>query len=286
MLEQEDTMHHKKIWLIFVPIIMVIVLVIIIVAVLLININDPKKKLEETKSSMIEYVKSNMPATWSFYEEKVSINDDLDTEIKLYNTKDLIDCLLGIKKSYDSLSQNIAESSLGKVSFYCENGSKTVGHVTMDNIKQLKQNTTSIKNFSHEVILYDEKNQVVNTDENFFNAQKEAFASTCEQYQYKDIFRNPENYEYKRAKITGEIIQVMEDELFYEIRLNVTKNSYGWYEDTMFAYVYKDITDGRLLEDDIVTIYGELTGLITYKSIYGADITIPSIKAYYVELNN
>ena len=70
------------------------------------------------------------------------------------------------------------------------------------------------------------------------------------------------------------------------LRVNVTKTSYS-YDDTIYVYVYswakKD--SKRFLEDDIVTIYGYNYGLMSYESVMGAKITIPSVIAQYIELN-
>lgn len=42
--------------------------------------------------------------------------------------------------------------------------------------------------------------------------------------------------------------------------------------------------DARILEDDIITIYGELTGEKTYTTVMGASMTIPSFSASYVDI--
>ena len=63
-------------------------------------------------------------------------------------------------------------------------------------------------------------------------------------------------------------------------------------EDENKVYVYKDEwveykpekSESKFLEDDIVNIWGTLTGEYSYESVLGAQITIPSIKAKYMEL--
>ena len=52
--------------------------------------------------------------------------------------------------------------------------------------------------------------------------------------------------------------------------MNVTVDEYGIYNDTiMFIY---DTGDGnRILENDIVTIWGPSQGLYTYTSVLGAE---------------
>ncbi len=39
----------------------------------------------------------------------------------------------------------------------------------------------------------------------------------------------------------------------------------------------------RILEDDMVTIYGELDGEYTYETVLGSEVTLPFMDAEYVE---
>lgn len=114
---------------------------------------------------------------------------------------------------------------------------------------------------------------------------KEDYMKSCANYTFKEIARNPNSYKGKRAKIIGEVIQVQEDGNEVVLRVNMTKNQYGYYEDTIMAgYAYADENEDRILEGDIVTIYGELYGTITYTSVLGADVTVPAIKTMYLEI--
>ena len=42
-------------------------------------------------------------------------------------------------------------------------------------------------------------------------------------------------------------------------------------------------TEARILEDDIITIYGTANGLKTYKTILGASVTIPEVSIDKIE---
>lgn len=113
---------------------------------------------------------------------------------------------------------------------------------------------------------------------------KEDYINSCSTYTYKEIARNPNTYKGKRAKITGEVIQVQQDGNEVVLRVNITKNN-GYYEDTiMTGYEYADDNEDRILEGDIITLYGELYGTVTYTSVLGADITVPAVKTKYLEI--
>ena len=241
-----------------------------------------KKEIENAKVEMTNYIKSNMNASWNYADEKLEIDDELNTKVKMYNVVDLSECFIESKEAYISLKKNLDDKSyLKNVSVYCEFNKEVVGHVTVEDIKKL-----NIDNYESEAVLYDNNNSKIEVNENFYNTQKNQFISNCQNYSYKEIFRNSENYIGKYAVFTGEVIQVMDNKEFYDVRINVTKDEYGYYEDTMYASIPKSYFQGRILEDDIITIYGRLSELMTYQSIFGADITIPSMYVRHAELKN
>ena len=116
---------------------------------------------------------------------------------------------------------------------------------------------------------------------------KKDYIASCKTYKYKDIARNPDKYYGKRAKFKGEVVQVIEGYLDITLRVDVTKGKYGIYTDTMYVvYTPKSSTESRILEDDIITIYGELAGIETYETVMGAKVSIPRIDAEYITINS
>ena len=115
--------------------------------------------------------------------------------------------------------------------------------------------------------------------------EEKAFKDSCKTYKYKEIARNPDKYKGKNVKFTGEVMQVSEGWFnSVTILLQVTKNEYGWYEDTVYCnYTYKDGED-KILEDDIITIYGTCEGDTSYISVLGSSITIPEVNIKYLKI--
>ena len=118
------------------------------------------------------------------------------------------------------------------------------------------------------------------------------FKASCQTYTYKDIARNPSNYNGKNMKFTGKVLQVSESSSWFSsdknatILLNVTKDEYGFYDDTIYCnYTYKDGED-KILEDDIITIYGTCKGETSYYTVLGAKNTIPEIDIQYYSIDN
>lgn len=90
---------------------------------------------------------------------------------------------------------------------------------------------------------------------------------------YDQLARTPDDYKSKKVKFSGKVVQVIEGDYVIQIRFAVNSN----YDKVLLGEYSKSIVSSRILEDDIVTIYGTSAGLITYKSTIGGNITIPSV---------
>lgn len=114
--------------------------------------------------------------------------------------------------------------------------------------------------------------------EKILDEQLKAEAKTIE---YAKLEKNPDRYAGEYVTYTGEIVQIMEDEDFTVMRLAVTKTSYGYDINDIIYVEYEGLTD--FVEEDIVTIYGQVYGSYTYQSQAGWDITVPAVIADFVE---
>lgn len=113
------------------------------------------------------------------------------------------------------------------------------------------------------------------------------YKAACKSYTYNEIARNPGKYKGEMAKFTGKVIQVMQSTygstISYTLRVGI-KNGYSYYTDVIYVTYTASEADARILEDDIITMYGELNGEKTYESTMGASITIPYFKAQYIDI--
>ena len=97
---------------------------------------------------------------------------------------------------------------------------------------------------------------------------------------YNDLARNPDDYTGKKVKFKGRVLQVSELSNEIQIRLATKKDSWGYSDDIVYLYFEKSLISSRILDDDIITIYGTAKGLHTYETVLGANVTLPLI---YVE---
>jgi len=101
-------------------------------------------------------------------------------------------------------------------------------------------------------------------------------------FPYEDLFRYNEEYRGKIIRYRGEVLQVQEEDYGeYTLRIATKETSYGGYFDDIVLVGY---IGERLLEGDLVDLYGYSAELITYEAILGNSVTIPGISALYITL--
>lgn len=131
------------------------------------------------------------------------------------------------------------------------------------------------------------------SNEKIFALQKEdrsTYIAKCSTISYDSLARNPNQYKGNNYTFTGKVIQVMENNNEITLRVNVTPKRYEYinetfYEDTILVnYKYSSSYESKILEDDIITIYGKSMGTYTYEAILGNSVTIPMINAMYIDV--
>ena len=110
---------------------------------------------------------------------------------------------------------------------------------------------------------------------------KKQYKSKCKSYTYNEIARDPDDYEGKKAKFSGEVLQVLESSDSAQVNMRIAVD--GDYDHVLYVVYYMPEGSSRILEDDHITVYGVLGGLYTYTSTMNAQITIPILYAQYVE---
>jgi RNA polymerase subunit RPABC4/transcription elongation factor Spt4 len=112
---------------------------------------------------------------------------------------------------------------------------------------------------------------------------KEEYVTLCQQYSYEEIARNPNAYKEKPSLFTGKVVQVLENGRNITLRLNVTKGQYMWSDTIWVDYIRSNEDESRILNDDVIKVYGNLNGIKSYKATLGNTINIPWLIAYYIE---
>ena len=117
--------------------------------------------------------------------------------------------------------------------------------------------------------------------------EEQEFKESCKKYSFEELARNPEKIEGTNVKINGEVIQALYGNDSVDLRINITKEGTytTYYTDTVYVVYYPEDGEDKILEDDIVTVYGTAQGDYSYTSTIGAKITLPLIYGKYVTIN-
>ena len=118
---------------------------------------------------------------------------------------------------------------------------------------------------------------------------EDEYKAECETVKYKDLCRYPEQYVGKKITITGKVQQIMDagwlsnDKAW---RVQTDNDGYGYYLDDEYYAIDKRPSDAiKVLQDDIVVIYGEFTGMTNVtRALTNTTDEIPCIDVAYIEI--
>lgn len=101
------------------------------------------------------------------------------------------------------------------------------------------------------------------------------------QLYYKELEKSPSKYEGTPVTFTGEVLQIQEYEqeegsrIDTEMRLAINGN----YDEVIFVTFQNSFGMEGIVSEDTVTVSGVMSGSVTYESVSGYEITIPSMEA-------
>lgn len=101
---------------------------------------------------------------------------------------------------------------------------------------------------------------------------------------YDDLIRETDKYIGTIVNFSGRVVEVQEVGPNIFLRVNITKSEYGFYDDTIWVNYSLKEDEKRIIDDDIVNLWGEVKGRKTYTAILGNRITIPEINARKIEI--
>ena len=111
------------------------------------------------------------------------------------------------------------------------------------------------------------------------------YKAQCKEMSYETIAREGNSRIGEYVKFTGEVMQVIKGSNGKAaLMVQVTYNGY-YYEDNLMVMYYTSDISQKFLEDDIITFYGTVNGDYSYETVLGAEKTIPSVWANYIDLN-
>jgi predicted nucleic acid-binding Zn-ribbon protein len=97
---------------------------------------------------------------------------------------------------------------------------------------------------------------------------------------YKQLIKNPNAYKGEMVVYTGQVFQIQEEGGFGVMLLSVTDEGYGFWTDNIWVE-FDEPTEAA--EEDIVTVYGKITGSEEYETQIGGSTYVPRMKAKYFD---
>ena len=118
---------------------------------------------------------------------------------------------------------------------------------------------------------------------------EDEYRAECETVKYKDLCRYPDQYAGKKIAITGKVQQIMDANWLSSDkawRVQTDNDGYGYYLDDEYYAIDKRPSDAiKVLQDDIVVIYGEFTGMTNVtRALTNTTDEIPCIDVAYVDI--
>lgn len=113
---------------------------------------------------------------------------------------------------------------------------------------------------------------------------REQFIASTEHVDYSVLARNPDQYKGTRVSYMGKVVQTVESRQHVVLRLNVTEGEFGLWTDTIYVNYHRTEGEDRILEDDIITLWGTVLGLKEYESVFGLPVVVPEIDARYIDI--
>lgn len=118
---------------------------------------------------------------------------------------------------------------------------------------------------------------------------EDEYRAECETVNYKDLCRYPDQYAGKKIIITGKVQQIMDANWLSSDkawRVQTDNDGYGYYLDDEYYAIDKRPSDAiKVLQDDIVVIYGEFTGMTNVtRALTNTTDEIPCIDVAYVDI--
>ena len=110
--------------------------------------------------------------------------------------------------------------------------------------------------------------------------EEEDFKAEASSIDYDQLAKNPEAYRGEKVVYTGQIFQIQEEEGFGFMLLSVTDEGYGFWTDNIWVNFTEPIAAA---EEDVVTVYGKMTGSEEYETQIGGSTYVPRMNAKYID---
>lgn len=111
-------------------------------------------------------------------------------------------------------------------------------------------------------------------------AEEASFREEATSIPYGELSKNPERYTGDKVVYTGQIFQIQEFGGEGLMLLAVTDEGYGFWTDNIWVDFHKSLDAA---EEDVITVYGKITGSKEYETQIGGSTYVPRMNAKYID---
>ncbi len=97
---------------------------------------------------------------------------------------------------------------------------------------------------------------------------------------YDELARYPDKYKGRTVHLSGEVLQIINNN---EYLISITKDGLVW-TDNVYIKIKGGTELAKVLEDDIIEVWGYGGGEKAYTSVLGQRRTVPAVDAYRVDV--
>ena len=170
----------------------------------------------------------------------------------------------------DTATVQIVQKALNDAGFDCGTPDGKAGEKTAAALREYQKS----KGINVNGVITDELLEALGVADQVSDAAKQeaAKAEYSSDYSYTTLARDPESYKGTKVRFRGKVLQEGDvgDGMRY-IRFAVDSN----YDAVLFVTYTDDQVSVRILDDDILTIYGTVAGDYSYETVMGATVTLP-----------
>jgi hypothetical protein len=108
------------------------------------------------------------------------------------------------------------------------------------------------------------------------------YKNACKAPIYGELKDDAVNAAVSKVKVTGKVIRFFENGDYDEMQLDITKSASGAWKNSVYVIYDGSGIDAMPREGDVAEIYGEVRGMMKYRSGNGYQRDIPCVYARYI----
>ena len=228
--------------------------------------------LESEKADLEERV-TQLESENAALQEQIDALQNPETEVQTEPSTEIV----GTQYT-DSATVQIVQQALNDAGFDCGNPDGKAGAKTEAALREYQQS----RGINVNGVITDELLEAMGVADQVSEAAKleASKAEYSSDYSYNTIARDSESYKDTKVKYRGKVLQEGDSgQGLHYIRFAVDSN----YDTVLFVTYDAGQVTGRILEDDILTIYGTVVGDYSYETVMGATVTLPWIHADIID---